>query len=175
MLESVTELAQDRIGNVERVLGDEKDSDSLGTDETYDLLDFSEKLGRCICEEEVGFVEEEHKLRLVEIACFRQVFEQLAEEPEQERSVELRRQHELVSGEDVDDSTTIRTTLDEVVDVEGRFAEEDVAALLFEHQQLSLNSANGCGGYVTVVTANSFGIIRHPTEHCLEILQVEEE
>ena len=40
VLNPISQLAQHRLGNICRVLGDEIDADALRADEAYDLLDF---------------------------------------------------------------------------------------------------------------------------------------
>ena len=59
MLDAVAELARDRVGNVDRVLGDEIDADALRADQPHDLLDLVEqRLGRVV-EQQMRLVEEE--------------------------------------------------------------------------------------------------------------------
>ena len=46
VLNAITQLAQDRLGNIRRVLGDEIDADALRADQPDDLLDlFQQRLG----------------------------------------------------------------------------------------------------------------------------------
>ena len=61
---------------------------------------------------------------LLRIADFRQPLEQLREQPEQERPVQLRRADELVGRENVDDAAAARVGLQQVVDVQHRLAEK---------------------------------------------------
>ncbi len=95
-LDTVAELAEDRFGHVERVLGHEIDADTLGADEPYDLLDLVFKNLQHVVEQEVGFVKEEDQLRFFRITYFGQCLEKLGQHPKQEGGVELRRLHELV-------------------------------------------------------------------------------
>ena len=76
MLHPVAELRQDFVRHVGRVLGDEKHPHALGADQPHHLLDLVHQRIRCVCKQQVRFVEEEHQFRLVEVACFGQVFEQ---------------------------------------------------------------------------------------------------
>ncbi len=99
-------------------------------------------------------VEEEHQLRLVEIAHLGKLLEQLGEQPQQEGGVELRILHQLVGGQDVDDAAAVAVLLHQVVDVERGLAEELRAALVLQDQQLALHRAHGGGGDVAVFGAD---------------------
>ena len=83
-------------------------ADALGADEPHDLLDLVQQRLRRVGEQQVRLVEEEHELRLVRIADFGQSLVELGQQPEQQRRVELRRLHQLVGGEDVDDAAAAR-------------------------------------------------------------------
>jgi hypothetical protein len=91
VLDAVAELAEHRLRHVERVLRDEVDADALGADQPHHLLDLVDQRRRRIVEQQVRLVEEEHQLRLVEVARFGQLLEQLGQQPEQEGRVQLRR------------------------------------------------------------------------------------
>jgi len=88
VLDAVAELAEDGVGDVDGVLGDEEDADALGSDETDDLLDAGAEDGGAVGEEEVGLVEEEDELGFLEIASLGEVLEELGEEPEEKCAVE---------------------------------------------------------------------------------------
>jgi hypothetical protein len=70
MLDAVAELAEDRVGDVERVLRHEEHADALAADQPHDELDALEQHLRRLVEEQVRFVEEEDELGLVEVADF---------------------------------------------------------------------------------------------------------
>jgi hypothetical protein len=86
--------------------------------------------------------DEEDEGRLVGIAHLRQSLEELGQQPEQKRGVDLRRSNELLRGEHVDDAASLSVCLHEIVDVEHRLAEEVVAALLLDFEQAALNRAH---------------------------------
>jgi hypothetical protein len=65
VLHAVAELAEHRVGHVERVLGDEIHADALGADQAHHLLDLLQQRRRRIVEQQVGLVEEEGQLGLV--------------------------------------------------------------------------------------------------------------
>ncbi len=115
VLHAVAELPQHGVGNVERVLGDEIDAHALGADQAHHLLDFFEQRLRRVVEQQVRFVEEEHQLRFLRVAHFRQLLEQLRQQPQQERGVELGRIHQLVGGENVDDAAALGVGLHQVL------------------------------------------------------------
>ena len=115
VLHAVAELRQHLVRHVERVLRDEIDADALGADQPHHLLDLvQQRLGRVV-EQQMRLVEEEHELRLVGIADFRQLLEQLRQQPQQERRVEPRVLHQLVGGEDVDDAAAVAVGAHEVL------------------------------------------------------------
>ncbi len=107
MLDAIAELGRDAIRHVARTLRDVVDADALRADQPRDALDLVEHgLGRVV-EQQVRLVEQEHELRLIEIADFGQLFEQLGQHPQQERGVEARRIHQLLGGENVDDAAPV--------------------------------------------------------------------
>jgi hypothetical protein len=129
---------------------------------------------RRVVEQQMRLVEEEHQLRFVEIAGFRQVFEQLGEQPEQQRGVHLWRLHQLVGGEDVDDALAF-VGLHQVFDVQHRFAEQFVAALRFQAEQAALDGADAGGGDVAVFGGELFGVFADELQHRAQVFQVEQQ
>ena len=99
--------ASTRVGDVERVLRHEVDADALAAHQPHHQLDaLDQHLGRLV-EQQVRLVEEEHQLRLVEVADLGQLLEQLGQHPQQEGRVQARRVQQLVGGEDVDDALAV--------------------------------------------------------------------
>ena len=143
MLHAVAELAEHLVRDVERVLGDEVDADALGADQPHHLLDLlQQRLGRVV-EQQVRLVEEEHELRLVEVADLGQLLEQLGEQPEQEGRVEpaalcmsLSAARMLMTPRPCA-SVCIRSSR-----FERGLAEEAFAALLLEREQAALDRAD---------------------------------
>jgi len=175
VLDAVAELAEDGVGDVDGVLGDEVDADALGPDEADDLLDAGAEDGRLVGEEEVSLVEEEDELGFIEIAGFGQVLEELGEQPEQEGGVELRRLHEAVGDEQVDDAATVGVSLEEIFDVEGWLAEEQISPLAGERDEAALDGSDRCRGNVAVLGLKGGGVLADVPEHGLEVFEVEEE
>jgi hypothetical protein len=84
VLHPVAELGEHIGRHVLRRLGDEEDADALRADQPDGLLDRVEERLGCVVEEQVRLVEEEHQLRLVEVADLGQVVEQVRQQPHQE-------------------------------------------------------------------------------------------
>ena len=119
------------------------------------------------------FVEEEHELRLVEIADLGQSLEQLRQQPQKTGAVEARALHQAVGRQDVDHTGAACIDADHVGEVECGFAEEALAALLLQDQQLALDGANAGLAHVAVFDCEGTGILRRPLQHGLQVLEVE--
>src|SRR5262245_9777486 len=112
----------------------------------------------------MSLVEEEDELRLIEIADLGELVEQLVEHPKQSCRVEARVVHELIGGEDIDHAIAVADA-HEVVDVEGRLAEELVGALLFQDEQSALQHADGLRSNVAVLAAQLTGTAADLFDH----------
>lgn len=123
----------------------------------------------------MGFIEEEDQNRLFRVADLWQGLEQFAQQPQQEGRIEFGALHQLVGGEDVHIATPLVVHLQEIVDVERGFAEEMVAALRFQLQQLALDRAHARLGDIAVAGRQRVGIFRAISEHGLKIAQVEQQ
>ncbi len=77
-MNAIAELTEYCLRDVDRVLRYEEDTNTLGTNETDDLLDSGLKNCGQIVEEQMSFIEEEDQLRLFGIADFGQFLEELA-------------------------------------------------------------------------------------------------
>ena len=84
VLHARAELGEHVARHVLRRLRDEEDADALRADEPHRLRDRREEVLRRVREQQVRLVEEEHQLRLVEVADLGQVVEQVGEQPHQE-------------------------------------------------------------------------------------------
>jgi hypothetical protein len=76
VLDPVAELGQDRVGNVVGELGHEEDADALRPDQPDGLGDLVEEGVAGVGEQQVGFVEEEDQLRLLQVTDLRERLEQ---------------------------------------------------------------------------------------------------
>ncbi len=119
-------------------------------------------------------VEEENQLRLVDIADFRQFLEQLRQQPEQERRIELGIFHQLVRRQDIDDAAPLAVGAHEVVEVERGLAEEGIGALVLQHQKLPLDGADGRGRYIAVDFLQLGRVVSHQAQNRAQILQIEQ-
>ena len=68
MLHAVAKLAEHPVRHVDRILRHEIDADALGADQPHHLLDLVHQSLRRVIEEQMRLVEEEHELRLRQVA-----------------------------------------------------------------------------------------------------------
>jgi hypothetical protein len=175
MLHAIAELAQHAVGNVERVLRHEVDADTLRADQPHHLLDALEQRPGGIVEQEMRLVEEEDEARFVEVADLGQPLEQFGQQPQQERGVETRALHQPVGRQDVDHPGARRVDAHHIGEIERGFAEESLAALLVEHQELALDGADTRLADIAVLGGELAGVFRHPLQHRLKVLEVEQQ
>ena len=107
------------------------------------------------------FVEEEHEFGLVEIARFRQLLEQLGQQPEQATGVHARGLQQLVSGENVDLAAPVLVGLQQILHVEHRLAEEALTALLLDLRQRTLNCADRSSRDVPILSLERRLVVSH--------------
>ena len=143
MLHTVAQLSEDGLGDVCGALGDEVDAHSLASDESDDLLDLIHHGFGGVLEEHVRLVEEEDEFWFVKVAHLGKGGVEVRHQPEQECGVEFGLHHQFVGCQDVHDALAA-FGLEQVHDVERRFAEELVGALSLELQQRALDGADGC-------------------------------
>ena len=174
MLHAVAELAEHGIGDVERVLRDEVNANALRADQANHLLNLFEQCRRRFVEQQMRLVEEENQLRFIQIANFRQLLEQLGEQPEQEGRVQARRGHQLVGGENVDHALAV-VGLHQVIDVEHRLAKKRLATLFAERQQAALDGANRRGRDVAVFGGEVLGVLADVLDHGAQVFEVEQQ
>ena len=142
VLDAVGKLREHFVGNVGGRLADEVDADALGADELHRLHDFVRQLLGHVVEQQVRLVEEEHEFGLGKIAGLRQKLVDFAEHPQQKHGVHLGRCHEFRSVQNVHGALTRIVGHEPISDIQRRFAEEDVAARIFQGEQRTLNGAN---------------------------------
>ena len=65
MLNAVAELAENCVGNVNRVLCDEVNANAFGTNETNDQFNLPQQGAGLVGEEEMGLIEETYRLPMV--------------------------------------------------------------------------------------------------------------
>src|SRR5215212_1221084 len=119
-------------------------------------------------------VEEEHQLRLVEVAHFREFLEQLRQQPQQEGRIELGIVRQLVRRQDIDDAAAVALGAHEIRKVERGLAKKGIGALVFENQKLPLNRADGRGRYIAVDFLQFRGIVSRQAQDRAQILQIKQ-
>ena len=122
----------------------------------------------------MGLVEEEHEFGQFQIAHLRQGGVEFGEEPQQIGGVEFGLHHQFVGSQHTH-HTLAAFGLDEVVDVERGLTEELVCSLCLQLEEGTLDGADGLGGDVAVFRGVLLGMFRHPVEHGLQILEVEQQ
>ena len=123
----------------------------------------------------MSLIEEEHQLRHRQISGLGQTLEQLRQQPQQQRGIDLRRLEQPVSGEDVHHAVAVRVGLEKVVEIERGLGEEFFATLLFEHEQVALDGPDAGGGDVAVFVGELRGVLSDELQHRAQILEVEQQ
>ena len=175
MLEAVAELAQDVVRHVVGELRAEIHAHALGADDADHLLDPLFQRGRRVVEQQMRFVEDEDQLRFVQIADFRQILEQLRQQPQQEAGIQLRLQDQLVGGEDVDQSAAIGIGPHQIVQFKRRLAEEHVGALLLQPQQRALDRADRLDTDQAIAGGNVLAFFGDQAEQGAQVFQIQQQ
>ncbi len=118
-------------------------------------------------------VEEEHEPGLFRVAHLGQRLEQLGEQPEQVGRVKLGAAHQLVRGENADETAPSGIDAEEVVHLQRRLPEELVRPLALEGQQRALDRADGGLGDAAIFARDFVRMIRRPREQAAQILEIE--
>jgi len=174
VLDAVAQLAQHRIGDVERVLRDEIHPHALGAHQPHHQLDaLDQHLGR-VFEQQVRLVKKEHQLGLFGVADLGQLLEQLGQHPEQKGGVEAWRVQQPIGGQNVDHALPAHG-LHEVVQVEHGLAKELLAALALDLQQTALDRANAGGADVAVFGGVLARVVAQVLQHGAQVFEVEQQ
>ena len=175
MLDAVGKLREHFVGNVGGRLADEVDADALGTDELHGLHDFVGQLLGHVVEQQMRLVEEEHELGLGKVAGLGQKLVDFAEHPQQKHGVHLGRCHEFRGVQDVHGALTRIVGHEPISDIQRRFAEEDVAARIFQGEQRTLNGADRLRRHAAVQGFHLTGVLGEIPEHGAQVLQIDEQ
>ena len=135
---------------------------------------FFQKARRRIIKQQMGFIEKENQLRLFRIAHLGHFLKKLGEKPEKEGGVELRRGHEPVGGEDVHVAPAIARGAHQVLDVEGGFAKEFVAALLFNDHKPALDGADRGGSHIAILGGDFLAAIGEIGQQGAQVLKIKQ-
>ena len=175
VLHAVAQLACHFLGNIDGVLRHEIDAHALRTDQSHHSLDGVLQGVRRIVEQQVRLVEEEHQLRLLRVAHLRQAFEQFGQQPQQEGGIELGTAHQLFCRQHVHHAAPLLVDMQEIVDLQRRFAEEVVRALRFEAEELPLDRAHRLLRDVAVFAREFLRIVVGPSQHRAQILEIQQQ
>ena len=149
MLHPVTQLSEHLVRNIDRILCHEINPDSLGADQPHHLFDLVHQRLWRVVEQQMRLVEKEHQLRLRRIADLRQLLKQLRQHPQQEGRIQPRALHQLVRNQDIDHAPAIAVGAHEILQRQRRLAEKLAAALVFQHQKLTLDGSDRCLGDIS--------------------------
>ena len=175
MLDAIPQLPEHDVGNIKRVLAHEINADAFRTNQPHHLLDLLFYGRLDVGEDQVRFVEKENQLWFFRVADLRQTFEELGEQPEEKRGVNLGRLlHQLFRGQNVDHPSS-RLRLDQIVEIERRLSEKFIGTLRFQFEQVALDGAGARGGNIAVLRFELIGVIGHVLHHRTQIFQIEQE
>ena len=175
MLDAVAELAEYRVRNVERILGDKVNTHALGPNQPDHLLDFFKEGPRRFGKQQMRFVEEEHQLGFVAVADLGQFLEEIGQQPEQKGGIKPWRIEQPIGCQDVDDAPALRVGLHQIVEIEHRLAKEAIGALLIERDQPALDRADRGGRNVAVFGGELLGVVAHMLKHRSQILGIKQQ
>ena len=175
VLDARAELGEHVVGYVGRGLRHEEDADALRADQPHRLGDLVEEgLGRVV-EQQVGLVEEEHQLGLVDVADLGQVVEQVGQQPHQERREDGRPVLEVGQLDEVDQAAAVGRGLEELRRLELRLTEERLGPLVLEADQLAQDDAGGGGGQAAEQLEVGLALVAgQPLHDRAQVGQVEE-
>ena len=175
MLNPASELPQHFVRHIGGILADEEHAHALGADQPDHLGDALQQGFWRIVEKQVSLIEEEHQPGQRLIPPFGQFLHELGEQPQQEGGVDAGIGVELGGVEQADDAPAGKVHLHQVLDPEGRLAEEFLATLFLQHQQSPLDGGHGLGRDVAVFAAQRLAVVGHPREHRPQVLEIEKQ
>ena len=149
MLNPCTQLGEHIVGNVGGQLRAEKHPDTLGADQFDGLLNLREECFGRVGEQQVCLVEEEHQLRLVDVADLGQIGEQIGQHPHQERREHHRPGGLIAEFKECDDSAALGVDAQQVGRFDLRLTEEGIAAFGLEVDQRAKDHPGGLRGHPT--------------------------
>ena len=175
MLDAVAELGQHLVRYVERILRDKIDTDAFRANQSDDLLDLVEQRFRRVGEQKVSLIEEEAEFGLGLIANFRQLLEQFGKQPQEEGGIEAWTAHQFIRRKYIDVSAPVLVGADEILEHKRGLAEELVAALILQHQQLALDGPDRSLGHIAVMDCELGSMFRDVAQHGPQVLEIEHE
>ena len=175
MLYTVGQLGEHAVGNIAGTLGHEVHADAPGADQLDRLLDLlKQHLGR-IPEQHMGLVKEEHQLGLIQIAGFRQALEQLREHPQQETGVQRGVLYQLDAVQHIDHAASLGVGTHPVLNLQRRFTEEQLPALLLQRQQRPEDGSHRLGCDVAVGHHILGAVLVNVGQHGPQVFQIDQQ
>ena len=175
MLDAVAQLAENAHGQVGRRLGDEVHADALGAYKAHNLVDLFQQRFAAVAEQKMRFVKEEDHPGLVQIAHFRQTLVDFAEHPEHEGGIHGGIAEKTVCSQYVDRAAPGFILGEPVFDLQGRFAEETVAALIFQNGNGSLDGTDGRGGDIAVLERITGAVFAGVLQNGFQVPDIQEQ
>src|SRR5436190_2087719 len=175
MLDAVSELAQNDVRNVERILADEINPGAFRAYQSHHLLDLLFHRRLHVSKKQVRLIEKENEFGLFGIANLGEALKEFGEQPEEKRRVNFRRLlHELFGCQDIDD-TAPALGLDEVIEIERRLTEKLVGALRFQFEKIALDCPGACRRNIAILRFELLRIGGDVLHHRAKILQIEQQ
>src|SRR5690606_21646224 len=131
--------------------------------------------GRGVVEQQVRLVEDEHQLRLFQIADFRQLLEQLRQQPQQESGVQARLEDQLRGGEDADHPAAVVVDAHDVGQFQRRLAEELLATVLRQPQQGALDRRHRLRADQPVLGGNVLALGGDQGQQGAQVVQIQQQ
>ncbi len=120
-------------------------------------------------------IEEEDQARLLRVADLGQLLEQFGQQPQQEGGVQARAVHQSRGVQHVHLAPAVQGCAHHVLQTQGRFAEEGLAALLLQLKQGPLDGGDGGGRDVADLAADSLGVLADIGQQGAQILKVQQQ
>ncbi len=153
----------------------EVDADTFRADETDDLLDLLDQRGRRVREQEMRLVEKKDEPRFVAVTNLGEPLEELGQDPEKKRRVDLRRSDQFLRGKHIHHPAAPLVGLQEVVHVKHRLAEEGRAALLLDLEQRPLDGPDRRDRHMPVLGGELARVLTDQLQHRPQIFQIEDQ
>ena len=174
MLDAVAELAQNHLGHVGGVLGDEIDPDPLGADQPRHLFNLgNQRLGRVV-EQKMRLVEEKDQLWLFGIAHLGQFLKKLGQQPQKEGRIKPGSGiHQLVGSQQVDHAAPLRVHAHQVGQFQRGLAEHLRGTLIFQNQKAALDRPDRSGRDQPIARRNLAVVFGDEGQKRLQVLQIQ--
>ena len=115
-------------------MADKVDTHTLGADQLHHLHNLLHQSLGCIRKQQMRFIKEENHPRLIRIAYFRQSLKQLCQHPQQEGAIDSRAVHQALCVQHIDEAAAVRIGTHPIADIQSRFTEKLLTALVFKGQ-----------------------------------------